>query len=146
MFKSDLHHMASEPGDQAMLDMLHSLHKATDVLPWTIVVKDVIRRDMYTRVAREVHIHLDSTADYGFPMNYPCRGFALRSAWRAGTDEEGESPAATAQGNGGLVRRGTRPADGPSRRAASPSRRGSLAPVREAGVASAPGRHERSQR
>jgi len=128
-----------------MLDMFHSKHKATDVLPWTIVVKDRIRRDMQTRAAREVHIQLDSTADYGLALRYPCRGFASRSVWGAGTDDEGESPASTAQGNGGFVRRETRPADGSSRRAASPSRCGSLSPVRETGVASAPGGLERSQ-
>jgi len=145
IFKLDLHHMASGTGGHTMLDMLHSMHRATDVFPWRIVVKDGIRRDMQTRAAREVHIQLDSTADYGLALSCPCRGFASRSVWGAGTDDEVQSPASTAQGNGWFVRREKRPADEPARRAASPSRCGSLSPVRETGVASAPGGHERSQ-
>jgi len=46
MSKLDLHHMASGPGGQAMLDMFHKMHKAMGVFPWTIIGKDVIRRDM----------------------------------------------------------------------------------------------------
>jgi len=141
MAKLDLHHMASGPGGQAMLDMFHKMHKATEVFPWTIFVKDVIRRDTQTRVAGQVHVNLDSTSEYGFTLNYPCRGFASRSAWGGGTDDEGESPAAAAQGNGGFVRHRTRSAGGPSRRAASPSRRGSLSPVRETRVACGGSRH-----
>ena len=128
-----------------MLETFHTLPKATEVLPWTIVVKDVIRRDTQTRAARQVHIHIDPKAKDGFTLNYPCQGFASRSAWGAGTGDENESPAAAAQGNGGFVRRGTRPAGGPSRRAASPSRRGSLSPVREKRVASSSRGNERSQ-
>jgi len=67
----DLHHMASGPGGQAMLDMLHKMHKATDVFPWTIVVKDVILRDKQTRAARQAHIVLESTAENGFTQKYP---------------------------------------------------------------------------
>jgi len=145
VIKLDLHHMASGPGGQAMLDMFHNMNRATEVLPWTFVVKDVIRRDTQTRTARQVHIHMDPKAEYGFTLNYPCQGFASRSAWGAGTGDEKESPAAAAQGNGGFFRRGTRPAGGPSRRAASPSRRGSLSPVREKRVASSSGGNERSQ-
>ena len=40
MSKLDLHLMASGPGDQAMLDTFHKMHKATEVFPWTIVVKE----------------------------------------------------------------------------------------------------------
>jgi len=42
MFKLDLHRMASGPGGQAMLDTFHEMNKASEVFPWTIVVKDVI--------------------------------------------------------------------------------------------------------
>jgi len=49
-----------------MLETFHTLPKATEVLPWTIVVKDVIRRDTQTRAARHVHTLLDPTAEYGF--------------------------------------------------------------------------------
>jgi len=59
MSKLDLHRMASGPGGQAMLDTFHKMHKATEVFPWTIVVKDVIRRDTQTHAARQVHVHLD---------------------------------------------------------------------------------------
>jgi len=69
MAKLDLHHMASGPGGQAMLDMFHKMHKAAEVFPWIIFVKDVIRRDTQTRAARQVHVHLDATADYGFTLN-----------------------------------------------------------------------------
>jgi len=41
MSKLDLHRMASGPGGEAMLDTFHKMHKATEVFPWTIVVKDV---------------------------------------------------------------------------------------------------------
>jgi len=62
MSKLDLHRMASGPGGQGMLDTFHKMDKATEVFPWTIVVKDVIRRDTQTRAARQVHVHLDSMA------------------------------------------------------------------------------------
>jgi len=80
MAKLDMHYMASGPGGQAMLDIFHKMHKATEVFLWTIVVKDVIRPDTQTRAARQVHVHLDSTAEYGFTLNYPFRGFASCSA------------------------------------------------------------------
>jgi len=129
MSKLDLHRMASGPGGQAMLDTFHKMNKATKVFPWTIVVKDVIRRDTQTRAARQVHVHLDSLAEYGFMLNHPCRGFASLLVCGGGSDDDGDTPAAAAQGSGGSVRQGTRTAGGPSRRAASPSRR-SLSPVR----------------
>ena len=69
MAKFDLHHMASGPGGQAMLDKFHKMHKAAEVFPWIIFVKDFIRRDTQTRAARQVHVHLDATADYGFTLN-----------------------------------------------------------------------------
>jgi len=119
------------------------MHKATAVFPWTNVVKDVIRRHTQTRAARQVHIHLDSSSEYGFVLNHPCRGFASLPACGGGSDDDGDTPAAAAQGNGGFVRQGTRAAGGPSRRAASPSRR-SLSPVRETRVTSASGGHARS--
>jgi len=144
MAKLDQHQLASGPGGQAMLDMFHKTQKAAEVFLWTIVVKDVIRRDSQTCAARQVHVHLDSTSECDFTLNYPCRGFASRSAGGGGTDDEGESPAAAAQGNGGFVRRGSRSAGGPSRRAASPSRRVLLSPVRETRVAAASEKHERS--
>jgi len=143
MSKLDLHRMASEPGGQAMLDTFHKMHKATEVFPWTIVVKDVIPRDTQTRAARQVHVHLDSSSDYGFVLNHPCRGFASLPTCGGGSDDDGDTPAAAAQGNDGFVRQGTRAAGGPSRRAASPSRR-SLSPVRETRVTAASGGHARS--
>jgi len=76
MSKLDLHHMASGPCAQAMLDMFQKMHRATEVFPWTMVVKNVIRRDTRTRAANQVHVHSDSSAEYGFILNYPCRGFA----------------------------------------------------------------------
>jgi len=142
--KLDLHHMASGPGGQAMLDMFNKMHKAAEILPWTIVVKDFIRRYTQPRAARQVHVHLDSTVEYGFTLNFRFRGFASRSARGGGSDEEAESPVAAAQGNGGFVRQGTRSAGGPSRPAASPSRRGSLSPVRETRATAASGGNERS--
>ena len=42
MSKLDLHLMASGPGGRAMLDTFYKMQKATEVFPWTIVVKDVI--------------------------------------------------------------------------------------------------------
>jgi len=143
MSKLDLHLMASGPGGRAMLDTFHKMHKATEVFPWTIVVKDVIRRDTHMRASRQVHVHLDSLAEYGFMLNYPCRGFASLSACGGGSEDDCETTVAAAQGNGGVVRQGTRSAGGPSRRAASPSRRGSLSPVRETRVAASSGEHER---
>jgi len=77
-------------------------------------------------------------------LNYPFRGFASLPACDGGSDDDGETPVAEAQGNGVFVRQGTQSACGPSRRAASPSRRGSLSLVRETGVAAASGGHERS--
>jgi len=142
MSKLDLHGMASGPGGQAMLDTFHKMHKATEVFPWTIVVKDVIRRDMQTRAARQVHVHLDSMAEYGFMLNHPCRGFACLPVGGGGSDDDGDTPVAAAQCNAGFVRKGTRAAGGPSRRAASPSRR-SLSPVRETRVTAASGGHAR---
>ena len=85
MSKLDLHLMASGPGGQAMLDTFHEMHKATEVFPWTIVVKDVILRDTQTRAARQVHVHLDSMAEYGFILNYPCRSFASLPACGEGS-------------------------------------------------------------
>jgi len=76
MSKLDLHRMASGPGCQAMLDTFHKMLKATEVVPWTIVVKGVIRCDPQTRAARQVHVHLDSMAEYGFMLDHPCRDFA----------------------------------------------------------------------
>jgi len=143
MSKLDLHRMASGPGGQAMLDRFHKMNKAAEVFPWTIVVKDVIRRDTQTRAARQVHVHLDSFAEYGFMLNHPCRGFASLPVCGWGSDDDGDTPAAAAQGNGGFVRKGTRAAGGPSRRAASPIRR-SLSPVRETRVTAASGGHARS--
>jgi len=104
MAKLDPHHMSSGPGGQAMLDMFHKMDKATEVFPWTIVVKDFIRRDTQTRAACQERVHLDSTGEYSFTLNYPFRSFASLSAWGEGTDDEAESPAAAAQGNGGFVR------------------------------------------
>jgi len=95
------------------------------------------------RAARQVHIHLDSMAEYGFMMNYPCRGFASLPACGGGSDNDGDTPVVAAQCNGGFVRQGTRAAGGPSHRAASPSRR-SLSPVRETRVTAASGGHGRS--
>jgi len=141
--KLDLHPMGSGPGGRAMLDMLHKMHKATEVFPGTIVVKDVIRRGTQTRAARQVHVNSDSLADYGFMLNYPCRGFASLPACGGDSDDDGQTPVAEAQGNFGFVRPGTRSACGPSLRAASPSRRRSLSPVRETRVAAASGRHGR---
>jgi len=77
MSRLDLHRMASGPGGQAMLDTFHKMHKATQVFPRTIVVKDVIRRDTQTRAARQVLVHLDSMAEYGFMLNHPCRVFRV---------------------------------------------------------------------
>jgi len=77
MSKLDLHRMACGPGGQAMLDTFHKMQKATEVFPWTIVAKDVIRRDTQTRAARQVHVHLDSSSEYGFVLNHPCRGLRL---------------------------------------------------------------------
>jgi len=144
MSKLDLHLMASGLGGRAMLDTFHKMHKATEFFPWTVFVKDVIRRDTHTRAACQVHVHLDSLAEYGFMLNYPCRGFASLLACGGGSEDDGETPVAAAQGNGGFVRQGTRSAGGPSRRAASPSLRGSLSPVRETRVAAASGVHEHS--
>jgi len=127
-----------------MLETFHTLPKATEVLPWTIVVKDVIRRDTQTRAARQVHTLLDPTAEHGFTKN-PCWDIASGPTWGAGTDDEGDSPAAVAPGNGGCVRRGPLPAGRSSRRAAYSRRRGSLCAVREARIASASGGHERVQ-
>jgi len=142
MSRLDLHRMASGPGGQAMLDTFHKMHKATEVFPWTIVVKDVIRRDTQTRAARQVHVHLDSMAEYGFMLNHPCRGSACLPVGGGGSDDDGDTPVAAAQRNAGFVRQGTRAASGPSRRAASPSRR-SLSPVRETRVTAASGGHGR---
>jgi len=142
MSKLDLHRMASAPGGQAMLDTFHKMNKATEVVPWTIVVKDVIRRDTQTRAARQVHVHLDSMAEYGFMLNHSCRGFACVSVGGGGSDDDADRPVAAAQGNAGFVRQGTRAAGGPSRRAVSPSRR-SLWPVRETRVTAASGGHGR---
>jgi len=68
------------------------------------MVKDVIRWDTQTRAARQVHVHLDSLAKYGFMLNHPCRGFACLPVCAGGSDDDGETPAAAAQGNGGPVR------------------------------------------
>jgi len=125
-----------------MLDTFRKMHKATEVFPWTIVVKDVIQRDRQTRAARQVHVHLDSTAKYGFMLNHPCRGFACLPVGGGGSDDDGDTPVAAAQGNAGFVRQETRAAGGPSRRAAPPSRR-SLSPVRETCVTAASGGHGR---
>jgi len=76
-------------------------------------------------------------------LNHPCRGLASLPVCGGGSDDDGDTPAAAAQGNGGFVRQGTRAAGGPSRRAASPSRR-SLSPVRETCVTTASGGHARS--
>jgi len=143
MSKLDLHRMASGPVGRAMMDTFHKMNKATEVFPWTIVVKDVIGRDTQARAARQVHVHLDSLAEYGFMLNHPCRGFASLPVRGGGSDDDGDTPAAAAQGNGGFVRQGTRAAAGPSGRAASPNRR-SLSPVRETRVTTASGRHARS--
>jgi len=143
MSKLDLHRMASGPGGQAMLDTFHKMHKSAEVLPWTIVVKNVIQRDTQMRAACQVHVHLDSSSEYGFVLNHPCRGFSSLPACGWGSDDDGHTPAAAAQGNGGFVRQGTRAAGGPSRRAASPLRR-SLSPVRETRVTAASGGHTRS--
>ena len=140
MSKMYLHRMASGPGGQAMLDTFHKMNKATEVFPWTIVIKEVIRRDTQTRAARQVHVHLDSLAEYGFMLNHPCRGVASLPVCGGGSDDDGDTPAAAAQGNGGFVRQGTRAAGGPSRRVASPSRR-SLSPVHETRVTTASGGH-----
>jgi len=142
MSKLDLHCMANGPGGQAMLDTFHKMNKATEGFPRTIVVKDVIRRDTQTRAARQVHVHLDSLAEYGFMLSHPSRGFASLPVCGGGSDDDGDTPAAAAQGNGGFVRQWTRAAGGPSRRAASPSRR-SLSPVRETRVTTASGGHAR---
>ena len=123
MSKLDLQRMDSGPSGQAMLDTFHNMNKATEGFPWTIVVKDVIRRDTQTRAARQVLVHLDSSSEYGFVLNHPCRGFASLPVCGGASDDDGDTPAAAAQGNGGLFRQGTRAAGGPSRRAASPSRR-----------------------
>jgi len=140
MSKLDLHLMASGPGGQAMLDTFHKMNKATEVFPWSIVVKDAIRRDTQTRAARQVHAHLDLLAEYGFMLNHPCRGFASLPVCGGGSDDDGDTPAVAAQGSGGFVRQGTRAAGAPSRRAASASRR-SLSPVRETRVTTASGGH-----
>jgi len=142
MSKLDLHRMASGPGGQAMLETFHKKHKATKVFPWTIVVKDVIRLDTQTRAARQVRVHLDSMAEYGFMLNHPCRDFACLPVGGGGSDDDGDTPVASAQGNVGFVRQETRAAGGPSRQAASPSRR-SLSPVRETRFTAASGRHAR---
>ena len=143
MSKLDPHHMASGPGCQAMLDTFHKMNKATEVFPWTIVVKDVIQRDTQTRAARQVHVHLDSLAEYGFMLNHPCRGFASLPVCGGGSDDDGDTPAAAVQGYGGFVCQGTRAAGGPSREAAFPSRR-SLSPERKTRVTTASGGHARS--
>jgi len=91
-----------------------------------------------------VHVHLDSLAEYGFMLNHPCRDFASLPGFGEGSDDDGETPVAAAQGNSGFVRQGKRSAGGPSRLAASPGRRGSLSPVRETRVAAACGGYERS--
>jgi len=99
MSKLDLHLMASGPGSRAMLDTFQKMHKATEAVPWTIVVKDVIQRATQTRAARQVHVHLDSLAEYGFMLNYPCRGFALLPSCGRGSDKDGERLVAAAQDN-----------------------------------------------
>jgi len=142
--KLDMHLMDSGPGGKAILDAFRKMHKATEVFPWTIVVKEGIRRDTQTRAARQVHVHLDSLAEYGFMLKYPCRGFASLPAGGGGSDDDGDTHVAVAQGNGGFVRQRSRSASGPSCRAGSPSRRGSLSPARETRVAAASGVHERS--
>jgi len=71
MSNLDLHHVASGPGGQVVIDMFHKIQKATEVFPWIIFVKDVIRTDTQTRAARKVHVKLDSLAEYGFMFNYP---------------------------------------------------------------------------
>ena len=88
MSKLDLHLMASGPGGRDMLDSFHEMRKATEVFPWTIVVKEVIQRGTQTRAARQVHVHLDSKAESGFTLNYLFWCFASRSSWGGGTDEE----------------------------------------------------------
>jgi len=140
MSKLDLHRVASASGGQAMLNTFHKMQKATEVFPWTIAVKDVIRRDTQTRAARQVHVHLDWMAEYGCMLNHPCPGFACLPVSGGGSDDDGDTAVAAAQGNAGFVRQGTRAAGGPSRRAASPSRR-SLSPVRETRVTAASGGH-----
>jgi len=145
MVKLDLHHMASGMGGQAMLEMFHEKHKATEVFPWTMVAKEVIRGDTQTRAARQADVHMNSTAEYGVTPSYSRREFASRSAWGAATDNKRTSPAAAAQEDGGLFHRGTRPVGGTSRTIASPSRRGLRYPVREKRVFSASERKRRPQ-
>jgi len=143
MSKSDLHLVASGPGGQAMLDTFHKMRKATKLLPWTLTVKDVIRRDTQTRAARQVHVHLDSSAEYGFLLHHACRRFASLPACGGGSNDDGHTPVAAAQGKGGFVRQGERAAGRHLRRAAAPSRR-SLSPVRETRATAASGGHGRS--
>jgi len=106
---------------------------------------NVIQWDTQTRAARKVHIHFDATAEHDFSLKYPFRDFASRSACGACTDDDGESPAAPAQGNGWFVLRGTQMAGGPSLRAALPSRRGSLSAMRETCLAPGSGGQEHPQ-
>jgi len=142
MSKLDLHRMASGPGGQAMLDTFQKMNKATAVFMWTILVKDVIRRDTQTRTARRVHVHLDSLAEYGFMLNHPCRGFSSLPVCGGGSDDDGDTHAAAAQSSGGFVCQGTREAGRPARPAASASCR-SLSPVRETRVTAASRGHVR---
>jgi len=71
MVKLDLHRRASGPGGRAMLDTFHRMQKATEVFSCTMAVKKVIRRDTQTRAAGPVHIHFESTSDYGVTRNNP---------------------------------------------------------------------------
>jgi len=142
MSRLDLHRMASGPGGQAMLDTFHKMHKATEVFPWTIVVKDVIRRDTQTCTPPSSPNGRALGAQRKFMLNHPCRGSACLPVGGGGLDDDGDTPKAAAQRNAGFVRQRTRAASGPSRRAASPSRR-SLSPVRETRVTAASGGHGR---
>eukprot|EP00168_Porphyra_purpurea_P003725 TRINITY_DN14330_c0_g1_i1.p1 TRINITY_DN14330_c0_g1~~TRINITY_DN14330_c0_g1_i1.p1 ORF type:complete len:222 (+),score=5.99 TRINITY_DN14330_c0_g1_i1:39-668(+) len=63
-----------------MLAMYRKMCRAAVVFPCSIVVKDVARRDLHSREAREVHIQLDGDAEFGFVLKHPCRIFASRSS------------------------------------------------------------------
>ena len=142
MSKLDPHLMANGPGGQAMLDTFDEMHKATEVFPWSIVVKDVIPRDTLTRAVRRVHIPLDSSAEYGFVLNHTCPDLASLPASGAGSDDDDDTLVAAAQGSDSVDRQGTRAAGRPARPAASASCR-SLSPVRETRVTAASRGHAR---
>jgi len=69
------------PDGEAAHALYGMMRSAMDVLPWGVVLKDVVRRDQDTGEARQVRVTVDKTKEFSFCLRHACVDFDQALLW-----------------------------------------------------------------